>query len=71
MSLLLNAINCKQHCWQVCGNLSDSIFTGTIDRIYEVLLFFVLVGQLRTEKHYIVKDWPAREDFVPGRMLPW
>jgi len=55
----------------VCGNLSDSIFTGTIDRIYEVLLFFVLVGQLRTEKHYIVKDWPAREDFVPGRMLPW
>jgi len=29
------------------------------------------VGQLGTEKHYIVKYWPAREDFVPGRMLPW
>jgi hypothetical protein len=55
----------------VCGNLSDSTFTGTVDRIYEVLLFFVLVRQLRTEKHYIVKYWPAREDFVPGRILAW
>jgi len=55
----------------VCRNLSDSTFTGTVDRIYKVLLLFVLVGQLGTEKHYIVKYWPAREDFVPGRMLHW
>jgi hypothetical protein len=46
-------------------------FYQDLDSIYEVLLFFVVVGQLGTEKHYIVKYWPAREDFVPRRMLPW
>jgi hypothetical protein len=67
MSLLLKAINCKKQCWQICGDLK---VTGPLLRLhkgYTSIAVFLLVGQASNKKHYIVKDSPTREDFVPGK----
>jgi hypothetical protein len=68
MSLLLNAVNYKKHCWQLCGDLKVIGLLLGLQMVYtKYCCFLCLWDHQATKRHYTVKDWPAREDFVPRK----
>ena len=46
--------------------LNDRISFGIARRLYKAFLFSCLWNIRADEQHYLVKNWPARKDLIPG-----
>lgn len=67
MATLLAAIKYTEYHWNICGDLKViGLLLGMQGGFTKFCCFLCLWDSRATEKHYIVKQWPARDKFVPG-----
>jgi len=65
---MLSAILHKKHYCQRSGALELNETLLGIPRYRKVSMFLWLSGGREAEKHYIRKDWPAKENFLRGKL---
>jgi hypothetical protein len=67
MHLLLKGINYSKYGWKTCGDLKVIGLLLEMQSGYTWFCCFLCEWDSRAkEKHYNIKDWPMREDSVPG-----
>ena len=68
MELILRLINYSVYIWNICGKLKViSLPLGMQMGYTEKQHFLCLWDSHDDKQHYIKKEWPLREMFVPGR----
>ena len=68
MRHILEAIKYENHCWHICGDLKViGLLLGMQSGFTKYPCFLCLWDSRDTQHHYIVKEWPRREDFTPGK----
>ena len=66
--LILRLINYSAYNWNICGDFKViDLFLGMQIGYIKHQCFLCLWDSRDDEQHYIKKDWPLRETFVPGR----
>ena len=67
MKHLLKVLHCDLHQWKLCGDLKMiAILLGLQGGYPKFLLFFCLWDSRADGQHYLQKDRPVRETFIPG-----
>lgn len=67
VSLLMNLIQYKKYGWQLCGDLKIvALLMGLQGGFTKYCCFLCLWDSRATDRHYIVKEWPQRGNYVPG-----
>lgn len=65
---LLDKLNYNQHNWAICGDLKMiTILLGQQSGYTKLPCFLCLWDSRADDRHYIVKDWPQREEWVLGK----
>ena len=67
VKILLELIGYNNHNWDVCGDFKMIAFLlGMQGGDTKNFCFLCLWDSRADEQHYVVKNWPPREDFTPG-----
>lgn len=68
MSQILNSINYDAYKWQICGDLKViGLLLGLQGGFTKYCCFLCLWDSRATASHYKVKEWPQRDQFIPGQ----
>ncbi|KAJ8716001.1 hypothetical protein PYW08_013286 [Mythimna loreyi] len=68
MALILKSINYDRFKWQLCGDLKViGLLLGLQGGFTKYCCFLCLWDSRATQKHYVIKEWPERQSFVPGK----
>ena len=67
VKILLELIRYNNHNWDVCGDFKMMAFLLELQGGYMKHSCFVCLWDSKAdEQHYVVKNWPPREDLTPG-----
>ena len=67
VKLLLELIRHNNHNWDDCGNFKMIAFLLGLQGGYTKHFCFLCLRDSRAdEQHYVIKNWPPREDLTPG-----
>ena len=67
VKFLLETINYSKYKWQLCGDFKMIGFLKGMQRSYTKHSCFLCLWDTRAaSEHYIRKEWPKRNQFVPG-----
>lgn len=68
MQFILNLIKYRDSSWKVCADLKViALLLGLQGGFTKYCCFLCMWDSRATEKHYLVKDWPMRSEFVAGQ----
>lgn len=68
LKLILDLLQQKRHKWLLIGDFKIVAFGFGLQQGYTKFPCFLCLWDSRAfDKHYIVKEWPARTQFVPGQ----
>jgi len=69
MKAILTAIKYDKYCWNICGDLKViGLLMGMQGGFTKYMCFLCLWDSRATGSHYSRTQWPARDEFVPGKM---
>ena len=67
VKILLELIRYNNHNWDVCGDFKMIAFLLGLQGGYTKRSFFLCLWNSRADdQHYVVKNWPPREELTPG-----
>lgn len=67
IKILLEKVNYNHHRWLICGDLKVVALLQGLQGGYSKFPCFLCLWDSRADdKHYNTRDWPLREEFVPG-----
>lgn len=67
MSRIFQSVEYDKYKWQICGDLKViGLLLGLQGGFTKYCCFLCLWDSRNTQAHYKVKNWPKRENFVPG-----
>lgn len=68
MSIILNLINYEMYSWKICGDLKViGLLVGMQGGFTKYCCFMCLWDSRDREKHYNIKQWETRQEFIPGQ----
>lgn len=68
MKFILDGVHYSQHKWNICGDLKViSLLLGLQLGYTKNMCFLCLWNSRDDRNHYVVKNWPEREEHVVGR----
>ena len=68
MRILLQSIKYEDHKWHICADLKVvALLTGLQSGFTKYCCFLCEWDSRARNQHYLVKDWPLRENIVPGQ----
>ncbi|GBP36844.1 hypothetical protein EVAR_96090_1 [Eumeta japonica] len=69
MRTLINLIKYKEHKWKVCGDLKViGMLVGLQGGYTKYCCFLCLWDSRAKQHHYVRKEWPVRNEYIPGKM---
>ena len=69
MRTLINLIKYKEHQWKVCGDLKViGMLVGLQGGYTKYCCFLCLWDSRAKQHHYVRKEWPVRNEYIPGKM---
>ena len=67
MSVILKAVNYNEHGWEFCGDLKViALLLGLQGGFTKFCCFLCLWDSRATAQHYVTKNRPIRQDYIPG-----
>lgn len=67
MRILLQSIKYEEHKWNICADLKVvALLTGLQSGYTKYCCFLCEWDSRARNQHYVVKEWPLRENIVPG-----
>ena len=68
MELILRLVNYSSYKWKICGNVKVIALPLGLQLGYTKHQCFLCHWNSQDdEQHYVQKNWPTRERFIPGR----
>ena len=63
----MKAVNYNEHGWEICGDLKViALLLGLQGGFTMFCCFLCLWDSRATAQHYVTKNRPSRQDYIPG-----
>lgn len=68
MDIILRSIGYEKHKWHICADLKViALLLGLQGGFTKYCCFLCMWDSRATERHYETKEWPQRNEFIPGK----